>query len=147
MRDGSAFPRNLVPEPGDNRSCRAPGRKAKRRHDGGRARSKELKAVTRSREKVMEAKHREAFFKVADDLQCWVGVREPNLFAGRWIGKPRCGPKPKSCEAKTADNRAHPFAGLVVNPVNCPQAFQADSAATNSVSFSSHQRLSSANLM
>jgi len=75
-------------------------------------------------ERVMEAKHREAFFQAADQLQCWIGVREPNPLAGRWMGAPRCAPKPQSCQAKTADNPTHPLAGLVVNPNVREEAFQ-----------------------
>lgn len=74
-------------------------------------------------ERVMEARYQVAFYQAADEHQCWIGVREPNLFARRWIGKSDCAPKPKYCEAKTADNPAHRLAGLVVNPHTAGKAF------------------------
>jgi hypothetical protein len=74
----------------------------------------------------MRPEHKEAFFLAAQQFTCWIGLREPNPLADRWIGRPGYAPKPEECKAKTADNPAHRLAGLVVDPVLCPQAFKAD---------------------
>lgn len=71
----------------------------------------------------MQPQHQSVFLDVADKYQCWIGLREPNPLAAKWIGRPGCVPKPDSCKAKTSDNPVHLFAGLVVNPQICPDAF------------------------
>lgn len=72
------------------------------------------------------AQHRDASGRV---VYCWIGLREPNPFADRWIGRVNAIPKPVSCKAKTADNPNFPFAGLVVDPVLRPEAFEPGSLA------------------
>jgi hypothetical protein len=72
---------------------------------------------------AMLPQHKEAFFGVANQLKCWIGLREPNELSDRWIGRPGYTPKSVHCKAKTADNRFHPWAGLVVNPNVCTDAF------------------------
>lgn len=71
----------------------------------------------------MQPAHKEAFFYAADRFTCWIGLREPNPLADKWIGRAGYTPKGASCKAKTADNPAHRFGGLVVDPVLCPDAF------------------------
>lgn len=71
----------------------------------------------------MLAHHKNAFYDVADKLNCWIGLREPNELSDRWIGQPRHTPKPVSCKAKSADNPSFRHAGLVVDPTLCPEAF------------------------
>ena len=73
-------------------------------------------------------KHKRVFFAVADKFKVWIGVREPNELSDRWIGRPGYVPKCVECKAKTADEATHKFAGLVVNPVVCPDAFMPRSA-------------------
>lgn len=75
----------------------------------------------------MQQRHRDVFFAVADANRCWIGVREPNDLADRWIGRPGYIPKPVTCKAKTADNPTHRLAGLVVDPTLEPGAFRAES--------------------
>ncbi|QHV96919.1 hypothetical protein [Spirosoma endbachense] len=72
--------------------------------------------------------HRKIFFYVADWLNCWIGLREPNPLADQWIGKLGYIPKSAACKAKTSDTDASnfPFAGLVVDPILCPEGFQAN---------------------
>jgi len=67
--------------------------------------------------------HKDAFFFVADKLQCWIGLREPNELSDWYIGKGGYTAKNEHCKAKTADNAAHFFKGLVVSPKLCPEAF------------------------
>lgn len=74
----------------------------------------------------MNQAHKNAFFTVADQFGCWIGLREPNPLADRWIGRPGYTPKAESCKAKTADDAAHPLGGLVVDPTLCPAAFRRD---------------------
>lgn len=71
----------------------------------------------------MLAQHREAFFQTAQKFTCWIALREPNALAERWIGRNCYRPKSEHCKAKTADNSAHRFGGLVVNPLLVPEAF------------------------
>ncbi|GAB3203356.1 hypothetical protein ABID22_000882 [Pontibacter aydingkolensis] len=71
----------------------------------------------------MLPEHKNAFFLIAAHFNCWIGLREPNELADKWIGKPDYIPKSKKCKAKTADNPNFNFSGLVVNPLLCPNAF------------------------
>ena len=71
----------------------------------------------------MRPAHTQVFFDAAQQFTCWIGLREPNELTEKWIGRPGCQPKPESCKAKTADNAAHRFGGLVVDPVLCRDAF------------------------
>jgi hypothetical protein len=71
----------------------------------------------------MIQQHKLIFFKVAAQFNCIIGVREPNPLADKWIGRAGYTPKMQSCKAKTANNAGHPFAGLVVDPLLCPDAF------------------------
>lgn len=71
----------------------------------------------------MREHHRELFFLAAEEFSCWVGLREPNSLAERWIGDPACVPKPVTCKAKTADSPVFHFSGLVANPHVCGSAF------------------------
>ncbi len=73
----------------------------------------------------MLARHKDVFFSVAGRLNCWIGLREPNPMADKWVGRPGYIAKSEKCKAKTADNQAFRFAGLVVNPLLCPEAFTA----------------------
>jgi hypothetical protein len=75
----------------------------------------------------MLAHHKEAFFKAADTLNCWIGLREPNELSDRYIGKGGYVAKNENCKAKSADNPAYQYKGLVVNPELCPEAFLASS--------------------
>lgn len=72
---------------------------------------------------MLEA-HRRAFLHVAQARACWIGVREPNPMADRWIAGGTCVPKSEACKAKTADNPTFPYAGLVVDPTTRSEAFQ-----------------------
>ena len=71
----------------------------------------------------MHSQHKTVLWDVAQRHTCWIGLREPNPLSDKWIGRPGGVPKPLSCKGKTADNSTFPFAGLVVNPLLCPQAF------------------------
>ena len=71
----------------------------------------------------MNERHKRVFFEVAQNFSCWIGLREPNPLADKWIGRAGYIAKPMSCKAKTADNPAHPFGGLVINPLLSPEAF------------------------
>lgn len=71
----------------------------------------------------MDTKLTEVFFRVAQQFNCWIGLREPNPLSLKWIGKAGFTAKPLSCKAKTSDNPAYQYAGLVVSPGMCPQAF------------------------
>jgi len=75
----------------------------------------------------MLTQHKEAFFQAAQQFKCWIGLREPNPLAERWIGRSGFRPKGENCKAKTADNPTHRWAGLVVSPVLMPDAFMQDS--------------------
>lgn len=72
---------------------------------------------------LMINQHVNAFFEAADKFQCWIGLREPNLFAEQWFSIPMHAGKDLRCKAKTADNPGFPFAGLVVDPFVRPEAF------------------------
>ena len=72
---------------------------------------------------MQDALIRNVFFKAAQQYNCWIGLREPNPLSMQWVGKPGYTPKPESCKAKSADNPRFPFAGLVVDPTKCPDAF------------------------
>jgi hypothetical protein len=72
----------------------------------------------------MRSEHKQVFFDVAQQLTCWIGLREPNPLSDKWIGRPGAVPKDEACKAKTADNSAFRFAGLVVDPTRCPQGFK-----------------------
>lgn len=67
--------------------------------------------------------HQQAFFNVARALKVWILVRATNKSSLKYIGPafPDIIPKPKSCDAKTADEG--PNAGLVVCPVINADAF------------------------
>ena len=80
----------------------------------------------------MNPEYKDAFWKAASKYRCWIAVREPNPFSYRWIGEPNHTPKPVCCKAKTADNGSHPFAGLVVDPNICKDAFRDTTAAMKS---------------
>lgn len=67
---------------------------------------------------------KDVFFDAAERHQCWIGLREPNPLAERWIGRSGYTPKMEACKAKTADNSRHEFAGLVVDPILCKNAFK-----------------------
>jgi hypothetical protein len=77
----------------------------------------------------MLSQHKVVFFDVAQRLTCWIGLREPNPLSDRWIGRPGGVPKGETCKAKTADNQAFRYAGLVVDPTRCPEAFKPASLA------------------
>jgi hypothetical protein len=77
----------------------------------------------------MRRDHMEVFFKVAEQCTCWIGVREPNPLADKWIGKPGYIPKGLNCKAKTSDNPVFRFAGLVVDPTARPEAFTKETLA------------------
>lgn len=72
---------------------------------------------------MIDATLSEVFFRVAQQHNCWIGLREPNPLSLKWAGKPGYLPKPERCKAKSADNPAYTYAGLVVSPIMCPQAF------------------------
>lgn len=67
--------------------------------------------------------HQQAFFNVARGLKVWILVRATNKSSIKYIGPgfPDIIPKPKSCDAKTADEGA--LAGLVVCPRIVRSAF------------------------
>ena len=69
----------------------------------------------------MIPQHKQIFFTVADKLNCFIGLREPNDLSDRWITKAGYVPKGVDVKAKTA--KAREFAGLVVNPYLLPKAF------------------------
>lgn len=71
----------------------------------------------------MLSQHKEAFYYVANELWCWICLREPNPLSDQWIGKFGFVPKSLACKAKTSDNPDFRFKGLVVDPVLCPEAF------------------------
>lgn len=71
----------------------------------------------------MRNEHQQVFFHVAQQLTCWIGLREPNPFADKWIGLPGGIPKVLECKARTADNPSFWFAGLVVDPTRSPDGF------------------------
>jgi hypothetical protein len=77
----------------------------------------------------MRQDHREILFDAAQQCTCWIGLREPNPLADRWIGKAGYMPKGEHCKAKTADNPAFAFAGLVVDPTLRPEAFKKETLA------------------
>ncbi len=64
----------------------------------------------------MREDHKGIFFRAAQDFQCWIGLREPNPLADRWIGRPGYIPKSVICKAKTADQTSFEFGGLVTDP-------------------------------
>jgi len=71
----------------------------------------------------MLEKHKEVFFHAAQKYTCWIALREPNPLSDQWVGSPGGIPKSMDCKAKTADNPAWRFGGLVVDPTVCPQGF------------------------
>ncbi len=73
----------------------------------------------------MKRAHQRIFLEAAQRFGCWIGLREPNPLADKWIGRSGYIPKGKEVKAKTADNDGHPLAGLVVDPALCPDAFSA----------------------
>ena len=82
----------------------------------------------------MRPDHRDVFFRAAqhrsesgEQVFCWIGVREPNPLAEKWIGWAGYTSKPMNCKAKTADNPAFMLSGLVVDPNVRPEAFRAES--------------------
>ncbi len=72
----------------------------------------------------MRRDHMDVFFDAAQQCVCWIGLREPNPLADKWIGAAGYIPKGENCKAKTADNPNFRFAGLVVDPTLCPDAFR-----------------------
>jgi hypothetical protein len=72
----------------------------------------------------MIPEHISAFQYVARTLDCWIDLREPNLLSDKYISSPGYLPKFQTITAKTANNPAFRFAGLVVNPLLCPEAFK-----------------------
>lgn len=72
-----------------------------------------------------DAQYKKVFFDVAHQYTCWIGLREPNPLSLPWVGQPGYGPKPETCKAKSADKQGHRYAGLVVNPKSCRDAFTA----------------------
>lgn len=77
----------------------------------------------------MHPQHKSVFFDVAERRQCWIGLREPNPLAAKWIGRSGYAPKPLTCKAKTSDNPAFTYSGLVADPKLCEDAFAAGSRA------------------
>ena len=75
----------------------------------------------------MKREHHHIFLEAAGRFQCWIGLREPNPLADKWIGRSGYMPKSQKVKAKTADQHDHPLAGLVVDPTLCPEAFSAAS--------------------
>lgn len=67
--------------------------------------------------------HKQIFFNVARAQKVWILVRATNKSSLKYIGPdfPNVIPKPKSCDAKTADDG--PNAGLVMCPHVVPEAF------------------------
>ena len=82
---------------------------------------------------IMLPHHQEVFYTAAETYTCWIALREPNPLAERWIGRNGFRPKGHDCEAKTADNPAHRWAGLVVSPVLLPEAFRQDGGVNSSL--------------
>jgi hypothetical protein len=82
---------------------------------------------------TMRQDHISVFLDVANNAQCWIGLREPNPLSDKWVGKAGYRPKGEKCKAKTADNPMFDFAGLVVDPTARPEAFKKESlrAATD----------------
>jgi len=78
----------------------------------------------------MRPDHMEVFYKAAAECACWIGVREPNPLADRWIGRPGYIPKAANCKAKTSDNPTFALAGLVVDPTMRPEAFKPNTLAS-----------------
>ena len=72
----------------------------------------------------MLSQHKDIFYAVAQQVHCWIGLREPNELSDKWIGKPGYIAKAANCKAKTADNPPFAFSGLVVDPMLCPEAFK-----------------------
>lgn len=75
----------------------------------------------------MKREHHRIFLEAAQRFNCWIGLREPNPLADKWIGRAGYIPKSDKVKAKTADQSDHPLAGLVVDPTLCPDAFSAAS--------------------
>jgi len=75
----------------------------------------------------MREAQKEVFFAAAEQFTCWIGLREPNPLAEKWMGLAGYTPKSMACKAKTADNPSHRFGGLVVDPTKCPGAFKPES--------------------
>ncbi len=75
----------------------------------------------------MKREHHRIFLEAAQRYNCWIGLREPNPLADKWIGRAGYIPKSDKVKAKTADQSDHPLAGLVVDPTLCPKAFSAAS--------------------
>ncbi len=59
----------------------------------------------------------------ADKFGVWVSLRDPNPLSEKYIGNGSFVPKGMLVKGKSADNPAHPLAGLVVDPMLCPEAF------------------------
>jgi hypothetical protein len=73
--------------------------------------------------------HKEIFFEAAQEFTCWIGLREPNELSDRWCGKKGYRPKGEACKAKSSDHPDFHFAGLVVDPTLCPEAFTEETRA------------------
>ena len=71
----------------------------------------------------MKREHHKVFLEAAQRFNCWIGLREPNPLADKWIGRSGYMPKCDKVKAKTADQWDHPLSGLVVDPTLCPEAF------------------------
>lgn len=75
-------------------------------------------------------KHIMIFKEAADNLQCWIALREPNGLSDSYMENSRFVSKAMTCKAKSADNKGErKYAGLVVNPFKVPQAFTNAKAA------------------
>lgn len=75
----------------------------------------------------MEEEHRDVFWDAADIFECWIGVREPNPYSQDYQNFSDAIPKPEECKAKTSDNPECDLRGLVVSPIERPDAFQGGS--------------------
>ncbi|MEX0792947.1 MAG: hypothetical protein WD045_07395, partial [Pirellulaceae bacterium] len=76
---------------------------------------------------VMRPQDKQVFLEATHTLGLWILVRRTNPASLRYIGLPGYQPKPLDCKPKTADRDVGNarLAGLVVDPVLCPQAFSA----------------------
>jgi len=78
----------------------------------------------------MLPRHIQIFKEVADEISCWIALREPNNLSDPYIQDVRFVSKAMECKAKSADNKKEKkYAGLVVNPFMVPQAFTNPKAA------------------
>jgi len=71
--------------------------------------------------------HVAIFTEIARKKQCHIIVRCPNRASDQFMGRAFFTAKPLECKAKTANNLAHQFAGLVVSPEKLREAFLSNS--------------------